>query len=194
MPSFIKFSSLRGIDRDGNPFVTTEVTKETLVNHFNSIINLYIKDLTDLIKVLTISSNEIKISDELLGSLEKDKVLIETFTDLETRNKYGPYRIKLALIKEKLKRSLDFDKETIYKGPKDLLEDLRIIRESLESHACNSSVETLIKPLEFKIKTFGFHFAKLDIRQNSEVLENSVEEIVQRKLNKSFLAMSEEER
>ena len=66
-PAFIKFGSWVGGDRDGHPFVTPELTRETLTNHKNTIISLYQKELNHLYGKLSSS----------LRMVDADKILFE---------------------------------------------------------------------------------------------------------------------
>jgi phosphoenolpyruvate carboxylase len=203
MPSVVHFSSWRGGDRDGNPFVTAEVTRATLTRHAVYILELYQDELKHLIKTLSYSSNEVRISDELVNSLHQDIYNIPQFEALKARNTYEPYRLKLAVMLERITQRLVTlqsepstakTKTIAYQTPHDFLHDIAVVRRSLESHGSYTAAETLLRPLEFRVKTFGFHLAKLDIRENSETLENTIEELMKAKLNQSYQAMTEEER
>lgn len=203
IPSVLHFSSWRGGDRDGNPFVTAEVTRQTLLRHATYIIDLYIGELTGLIRVLSYSRHEVEISRELAESLEKDARELPDFDAIASRNPYEPYRIKLAAIRARLKarRSAlafpNFEEilpDYAYSDSSDLLNEISIIRRSLEQHGSQSTADAWIRPMEFRVKTFGFHLARLDIRENSEVLENTIEELSQAAGQGSYLEKNEEQR
>ena len=152
IPNFLKLASWVGGDRDGNPNVTPEVTEKTAERHKKLVIEKYIEAVQELKKELSQSKDYIKVSQKLQRSV---------FSAQE------PYREKLQAIEEKLMKDL-------YHSPLELLEDLRMIEESLEE---NKTKNTNLSNLILQVQTFGFHLAELDIRQHSSVHEKAISEI-----------------
>ena len=203
IPAVLQFSSWRGGDRDGNPFVTAEVTRRTLRRHATLILDLYVTEMEHLVKRFSQSIWETQISPELLRSLEHDRATVPAFQALEARNPHEPYRVKLAAIRQRLAARRDALADGgeppawpthAYRSAGELLQELRTMRQSLEAHGGSRAAETWLRPLELRVKTFGFHLAKLDIRDNSETLEQAIEELATAAGQESFVSRSESER
>ena len=195
VPAFIHFGSWMGGDRDGHPYVTPEVTKETLINQQNAVIGLYQRELNLLYKKLSPSSNNTKVDAEVIKIIAKSRI---SQTDKgfigSNRNLSEIYRTALLVISAKLKNYLDGEKNG-YKNADEFLADLRIIYRSLSNNKAKDVADTLVLPLIYKIESFGFHLVVLDIRQNAELLRNAVEEIFRSSgINKSFHQLSEIEK
>ncbi|MDD8018620.1 MAG: phosphoenolpyruvate carboxylase, partial [Bacteroidota bacterium] len=183
IPSFVQFGSWIGGDRDGNPFVTADVTWLTLKRQTNLIIDSYLKMLDELYVEHSESSIITKISDELLDSVS-DKVMdekegIPSFI----RNKNEVYRLKLALASRKLqrvKKKLDgelSENETVYESSDEFLADLKLIYDSLIQNKGEILANGTLKHLIRNVETFGFHLATLDIRQHKKIHSEAVREI-----------------
>ncbi len=170
----LKFGSWIGGDRDGHPFVTVDITKETMQNHREIIIELYKKDLDKLYDALSSSSIIITPNDELIQSIENDKAILD-FEDDENilRDPAEIYRTKLFLVYKKLSENKKF-----YKDSNGFLKDLEIVYQSLIKNKAELTASLKVLPLIQKVKTFGFHFLTLDIRQNSSLINNAVNEVL----------------
>ena len=176
-PTFLKFGSWMGGDRDGHPFVTIDVTKQTLTNNKKQIISLYQKDLDILYTSLSSSLNIIKASSKLSNSVKNE---IELFNIEETdgilRDPSEIYRSKLFLISIKLQRTID-NREHKYNSPDDMLNDLYLMYNSYCDNKGQLIADSKILPLIYKVKTFGFKLTAIDIRQNSSLLNSAIENI-----------------
>jgi phosphoenolpyruvate carboxylase len=185
VPAVLQFSSWRGGDRDGNPFVTAEVTRHTLRRHARFILDCYAQELEELIHRLSPSIHEVPISMELQQSLARDRAEVPEFAALEARNPHEPYRVKLAAMRQRvLARAEALQAEDraswpahAYRQIDDALEDLRVVSDSLRQHGGPHAAAAWLRPLERRMATFGFHLAKLDIRQSSDVLEQAMDEL-----------------
>src|SRR5690606_25770300 len=97
-------------------------------------------------------------------------------TDNRLREPTEIYRAKLYLIYKKLNNIIS-DSAEGYENSDEFLNDINLIAESLRENQSELIYDQVIKPLIIKIKTFGFHFVKLDIRQNSAQIRSAVSEI-----------------
>lgn len=165
--TYTTFGSWIGGDRDGNPYVTPDVTVDALSYQRRVIIKRYLKELESLFNQLSHSSNVVPPSASLKESLDNDA---GRFPDIQERfaPRYGfePYRLKLLFIREKLENTLRGD-ERGYTSRKQLLQDIYVMKKSL----CESGAALTTKSLDrfiSMVKVFGFHLAKLDVRQHSE--------------------------
>ena len=190
VPAFLKFGSWIGGDRDGNPYVTPEITREAAYMHYQTAIEEYQRRATDLIYVITQSIAFCTPSPAFLDSLEADN---ERFAALFEDNpgRYGdePYRRKLYIIKRRLEHNLQAVDRALrgqewklppmaFRGADELLNDLSAIHASLISHQDAAIANGELKDLIRLVETFGFFLAHLDIRQESAVHSAAVAEIV----------------
>ncbi len=105
--TFITFGSWIGGDRDGNPFVTTEVTLQTLAYQRSVILNRYLRQLEVLFNDLCQSQNWVPLSYPLKQSLAKDaQALPEVAARFAERYAPEPFRLKLLYIQAKLKNTV----------------------------------------------------------------------------------------
>ncbi len=164
---FITFGSWIGGDRDGNPYVTPEVTEQTLRYHRSLILKRYIQDVQKLFSQLSHSANWLPVDDALLASLEEDmhehKQLAEK---LEKRYVFEPFRQKLLVIQERLESTVS-GAEHAYAQASELRAELILLLKALQQSGCQASL-TQLQRLIYAVDIFGFHLAKLDVRQHSQ--------------------------
>jgi phosphoenolpyruvate carboxylase len=195
IPTLLKFGSWIGGDRDGHPFVTEDVTKRAFGIYKSEIINLYLQELNKIYEELS-TSVRIKNADRrLLKSIlkeEKDLKVEPGHTIL--REPSEVYRSKLYLIYKKLENTMDEEKHG-YKKSDEFLKDLYLIAGSLQNNDGYLLLESLIQPFIIKVKTFGFYFVKLDIRQNADLLREATAEVLNNSESSlKYLKLSEEEK
>ncbi|PIF70539.1 phosphoenolpyruvate carboxylase [Flavobacterium sp. 2] len=162
----IKLGFWPGGDRDGNPFVTTEITLKVAERLRTSILKCYYVEMRNLKRKLTFSG-----VDTLVAELE-----------------------------HKLYRSVFYSKGEIYITLEELLNQLNKIRSIIiEKH--QSLYLDELEALLVKINLFGFHFATLDIRQNSKIHNVVFKDVVNFHLNsdsnvfpKNYFELTENEK
>lgn len=184
LPVILRYRSWIGGDRDGNPFVTPEITEATLALQRARVIKLYQKELRGLRDELSVSSRLLKVPELLLSSLQKDQSLIKL--PIHVVQLYGtePFRLKLsymlARLQAQLERPAEFErnvKTTDEYDEEKFLADLTILKESLNLAQLGGNQR--LDDLCARLATFGFHLAVLDIRQHSNVHEQAVAELLQ---------------
>jgi phosphoenolpyruvate carboxylase len=206
---FISFGSWIGGDRDGNPYVTPEVTIKALEYQRSLIISRYLRELETLFNDLSQSVNWVKPDPALSKSLNRDANLFpETAARIKGRFDRELHRQKLLYIQAKLRNTLSMPPEAgsksrakatklkegqYYLSPIQLREDLLLLRNSLKTSACDDSLNSLDRSID-GIDIFGFHLAKLDIRQHSQRHLDALDEIAKKvyALNKGYSGQSEE--
>ncbi len=191
IPSFLKFGSWIGGDRDGNPFVTPEVTSDAMRLQTAAILEEYTTRIQELIYILTHSSPFVQVSQGFLESMQRDRdVEAEAFREHPRRFLKEPYRRKLAILRYRLNCNLSQVKHRIaghkatgveyaYRSEHEFLDDLYVIRDSLRSHHDANLAGGKLKDLIRLAETFGFYLAKLDIRQESNRHSEAVAEVLQ---------------
>ena len=198
VPTFLRFGSWIGGDRDGNPSVTAKITWETLVMHRQLALKKYEQQLVQLMKHLSFSTNIVDVLPELLESIERDKQNIQLKTEDIWRNDKEPYRIKLSYMVEKIanaQSSANKKAGAKYSKPEEFLEDLYLIDRSLRSHFADRTADLHVRKLIRQVELFGFHLATLDIRQHSKEHELAMHEILAKmNITDRYSELTEEEK
>lgn len=162
----LRIGSWMGGDRDGNPFVTTEITREALRSYREAILEHYLSRIQPLIERFTISSRRIETSPALEESIRSDLKELSKLRDrIEGRNTSERYRIKLNAIAIRIEATIE-GTETGYADVGELWADLDLIRESLIRSGAHRMVDGALSNLFDELDVFGFEFVSLDIRQN----------------------------
>ncbi|MCL2425747.1 MAG: phosphoenolpyruvate carboxylase [Oscillospiraceae bacterium] len=192
VPNFLRFGSWIGGDRDGNPFVTHDITWQTLALQRELIIEKYKEAFDHLIDRYSYCTTRIKVSDDLIELIESKE------------NKYLTNCTKWPIETEMYRRALAFMRfrltqvgisEMGYKNPEELLDELRIIRESLKHHLPSHDELRRINRIIRQIKLFGFHLASLEVRNHSGEHEEAMNEILDKvNIAKDYASLSEEEK
>jgi phosphoenolpyruvate carboxylase len=203
VPSFLRFGSWIGGDRDGNPFVTPEVTQKAVYMHSKTALKEYIKRAQKLSLFFTHSDQLMKPSEDFLRSLDEDKKFIkEAFFKKNNDFPKEPYRRKFKIINYRLKESLNriielqdgkltSKRPNAYSCEKDLLKDLYIVRNSLEQDGDSVLLEFGLDDFIRLVETFGFFLVNLDIREESTKHTNVVNELVKNIKDIDYLKLEE---
>jgi phosphoenolpyruvate carboxylase len=178
VPSVLKFGSWVGGDRDGNQFVTPQITAETLNLHRQAVLNNYLESIKLLRKALSTSSRQVGVSEELLRSIESDsKLYPEGKAYITPHNNSEPYRRKLSYMRYRLEATVS-DSNFAYGSAEDFLADLLILSQSLVNNRGERIAKRYLAPLIRKVKVYGFFLASLDIREHSQRLQQGVAELL----------------
>lgn len=162
----IKLGFWPGGDRDGNPFVTTEITLKVADRLRTSVLKCYYREMRNLKRKLT-------------------------FFEVD---------VLVAELEYKLYRSVFYSKGEIYITLEEFKSQLNKIRTILVERHQSLYLDEL-EALLIKVNLFGFHFASLDIRQNSKIHDTVFKDVVQFYLNsnsnmfpKNYFELSESEK
>ena len=187
----LRFGSWIGGDRDGNPFVTHKITREAVRRQKDTVLRKYIDLLNSLLVEFSQSFHLVGASKKLLESIEKDAAGMPLFAAAMTeKSRHESYRKKISFMQRRVintlrlnaleverKTSPDETIEGAYSHAEDFRADLELLKDSLEKH----KGELFVPRMEFILATvelFDFSFVKLDIRDNSQAVEEAVSEIV----------------
>ncbi|UJF33720.1 phosphoenolpyruvate carboxylase [Paenibacillus hexagrammi] len=196
VPSFLKFGSWIGGDRDGNPSVKANVTWETLGLHRQLALQKYGEILKETVGHMSFSKNIVGVSDDLLASIQSDREALGNVQDV-WRNEKEPYRIKMTYMIDRIHHTGNPNVPATqkYNSPDEFINDLEIIDASLRSHYANYVADKYIKKLIRQVELFGFHLAALDIRQHSKEHEQAMTEILAKMgITEDYSKLSEEEK
>lgn len=190
---FLRFGTWIGGDRDGNPFVTHEVTSEALRRQKDIVLRKYIGTLDQLLEDFSQSLQLVGASKELLNSVQQDAASLKLFAEaMKEKSQQEPYRKKISFMQRKLINTVrmnsletqrrtapDETLEAYYGDVRAFEDDLKMIRRSLQEN----QGEYLVPRIDWILAAtdlFGFHFLKMDLRDNSQALEEAASEIVQK--------------
>ena len=196
--SFLRMGSWIGGDRDGNPFVTAEVMRGTLRLQSSRVLQFYLEELHALGAELSLAAHLADISDEL-------RALAERSPDTSPHRRGEPYRLAVSGIYARLTATAaKLDVEIIrrpvgeaapYASVRQLQDDLDVLHRSLISNNSHVIARGRLRLLRRAVDCFGFHLARLDIRQNSAVHERTVAELIDAAMpGMSYLALNEDAR
>ena len=189
----LEYGSWVGGDQDGNPFVEPEMITTALGLHRETIIGRHLASVGSLADHMSQSVGLIPVSDELRRSVGRDEGLMP---DLVAR--YGEldpnevYRRKLLFMSERLRRALRQPGSPLaYSSVSGFVDDLRTIRESLLQNGGARVAEGGLRDLIRQAEVFGFHLAKLDVRQERSTVVRAVALLVGSKTGEDILEMDE---
>jgi phosphoenolpyruvate carboxylase len=197
LPLVLRFGSWIGGDRDGNPFVTPEVTRAALRLARGHLLLYYERRLDEIIDLLTSSAQQRPVSEALLERLRAYVAQVHTpeAQVFGSQYEFEYYRRFVICLKARIQRTLertaerpdsggalpatpytlarDHDKLTqalpAYCSVQDFVDDLETLRASLAANGGIRIARTLIDPLILQVRTFGLHLHTLDIRQHARV-------------------------
>jgi phosphoenolpyruvate carboxylase len=193
IPKLFEFRSWAGSDRDGNPFVTPEVTENTLERQREVVLERYRSQLKRLSGVLSQDGERIEVGERFEKSLAADRELLPGIAnEAEERYPGEPYRQKLKLMRERLRRVGDV-RPGGYDDTDELESDLNVLAESLRANGADSVAEAHVDPLTRKVGTFGFSLASLDLRDHQKMHTAAVSEALARE-GVDYESMEEDER
>jgi phosphoenolpyruvate carboxylase len=175
-PPFLRWGSWVGGDRDGNPHVTAEVTRETVDIHADHTLRGLENAARRIGRSLTASASSTPPSLDLEDSLERDAdELPDVAVSLEAYAS-EPHRQKMGFVAARLVATRTGGRGG-YPGPQDLIAELDLVQTSLDEAGARRLAFGELQHLRWQAETFGFHFASLEIRQSSTTHEAVLSEL-----------------
>jgi phosphoenolpyruvate carboxylase len=177
VPGLLTFGSWIGGDRDGNPYVTPGMTEQALELMREQCLRL----LEARVGVL---AGRLSISERVSGPAPKLEPILSAGTELfpdwaaqlAQINPEEPYRRALTFVRERIRATRRGDPGA-YAEPGELLVDLRLVERSLRDGAGAFAAAGDLHDVIREVEVFGFHFARLDIREHAKVHRRSLAEI-----------------
>jgi phosphoenolpyruvate carboxylase len=198
----LTFGTWIGGDRDGNPFITAEVTKSAILLQNAHFTRTIIHLIDELRQGLSVSTKLAGVSPQLLKSVAQD---LELIPEIEQRfrriNVEEPYRLKATAIRHKLLITQARHRSSgahvpgrDYKDTAELLADFTIMRDSLLKHNGELIAGGLLERLIRAITAFGLTHATMDIREHSDahwkLLEQAVGKLDMKQMSSALIADS----
>ncbi|MEO8143594.1 MAG: phosphoenolpyruvate carboxylase [Betaproteobacteria bacterium] len=196
IPVVLRMGSWIGGDRDGNPFVTADVLREAVTRQARTAFAHYLEEVHLLGAELSMSLRLQQPSAALLR-------LAHAARDPSTHRQDEPYRQALSGMYSRLAATAHARTEFVpprephraaepYAGEAAFAADLEVIADSLASHGAARLIAVRLGPLQRALRVFGFHLATLDMRQNADVHEAVVAELLAAVgVESSYLALEE---
>jgi phosphoenolpyruvate carboxylase len=195
LPPLLTFGSWIGGDRDGNPFVTPATTVAALELMREQCLRFLDTRLELLAGRLSLSARVNGPAPALEPILTAG---VEQFPELAGQlaalNPEEPYRRALTFLRERVRATLQHDPGA-YGEPVELLSDLRLVERSLIEGGGEFTAAGDLHDVIRQVEVFGFHFARLDIREHARVHRHSLGEIYSALgIRDDYETLSEEER
>ena len=177
-----------GGDRDGNPFVTPEVTLRAVWRAAYVVVRAYRDAVGELAARLSLSSRYAHVPAPLLASLSADKALLpEVHARDARRDAEEPVRLKLSYIAARLEATLrrlqaldagrDPDEPAAYAQAGALRADLLLVQHAVDEAGAARAASELVRPLLRRVEALGLHGFRLDVREDSEVHTQAVADL-----------------
>ncbi len=170
VPAYLRFGSWVGADRDGNPFVTAQVTRETATIQADHVLRALEAATARTGRALTVHEATTPPSAGLRRALAAAAAAHpELLAEIAARSPQEPYRTYLLYAAQRISATRMRHADLAYPGPDDFLADLRVVQESLAAAGAGRQAFGELQNLIWQAETFGFHLAGLEVRQHSEV-------------------------
>jgi phosphoenolpyruvate carboxylase len=179
IPSFFQFGSWIGGDRDGNPFVTSEVTRRALWTTRLASLRRYRSRLLDLVRNLSIEDQSLELPESFRHAVARALAAAPRGAEFAARNRGEIFRQFVNCMMAKLDRNIAHaesasspqpalpPEEAGYANADGLIEDIDLMRDALEQASATRLSDALLLPLRREVGIFRFSTVRLDVRENS---------------------------
>ncbi len=173
----LRFGSWVGADRDGNPTVTAQVTRDAAAIHADHALRALENATTRIGRALTVHAAAAPPSAGLALALEAAETgHPELLAQIGSRSPEEPYRTFLLFLAERVRATRLRQADLAYPGCDAFLADLRLVQDSLAGAGAGRQAFGELQNLIWQAETFGFHAASLEVRQHSAVHERALRE------------------
>ena len=178
VPAFLRFGSWVGADRDGNPFVTANVTREAATIQADHVLRALEATTTRIGRALTLHEATTPPAAGLRRALAAASAAQpELLAEIAERSPQEPYRTYLLYAAQRINATRVRHADLAYRDPAEFLADLRVVQESLAAAGAGRQAFGELQHLIWVAETFGFHLAGLEVRQHSEVHARALAEL-----------------
>ena len=168
--AYVRFGSWIGADRDGNPYVTAQVTREAIMIQAEHVLRALENACTRLGRTLTVHETTTPPTSALLGALAAARAAgPDLLAGIAKRSPGEPHRQLLLFVAERIRATRLRHADLAYGAAADLLADLRLVQGSLVAAGAVRQAYGELQHLIWQVETFGFHLAELEIRQHSDI-------------------------
>jgi phosphoenolpyruvate carboxylase len=177
VPPFFQFGSWIGGDRDGNPFVTNEVTHGTLLENRLTSLRRYRRRLDELVRALSITERAVPLTDRFRTALERELAATGQAEEIANRNPGEVFRQYLGcmlrrveVMIERTERGDTRPDPAGYASADVLLADLKLIEDELSQAGRGALAHSFVRPVRREVESFRFSTVRLDVRENTTKL------------------------
>jgi phosphoenolpyruvate carboxylase len=168
LPPFFQLGSWIGGDRDGNPFVTNDVTRRTLLENRAASLRRYRQRLGDLLRALSPTERAAPIAPQFREALTRLLAASGDADRIQRRNPGEVFRQYATCMLRRLDQALAGDETHHgYTTADELIADLRTLEAGLVAARCAAVANLLVRPLRREVEAFRFSTFRLDVRDNS---------------------------
>jgi phosphoenolpyruvate carboxylase len=169
VPEMLFFGSWVGGDMDGHPDVHAKTIRESCLRHHQLIVNRYFLETQTLAEKLSQSASRAGVAPQINARIEQYKSLVPAArTATPASHDRMPYRVFLGQIAERLRATYE-GRSGQYERVEQLIHDLELICRSLGENRGRNAGLFHVRRLLRRVRTFRFHLATLDVRQNADV-------------------------
>ncbi|MBE1161334.1 phosphoenolpyruvate carboxylase [Dyella acidiphila] len=180
LPRLLSFATWVGGDMDGNPNVGAETIANSLATQRAHVLEHYIADIDGLARLLSQTDDRVDFAPALLQRLELYREQFpRAAAAIRPRHADMPYRCLLTLMRARLEATLEEGHAEGYASAEELLDDLLLIVHGLIDHRGLNAGAYAVRRLIWRVRTFGFHLARLDVRQDSRVHDDALSALLQ---------------
>lgn len=174
-PPFCQFGSWVGGDRDGNPYVTNETTRNALSENRNGSLRRYHERMVQLVRTLSPSEKSVDVSpdfrqvlDRLLGA-SGDAALILSRNPGEVFRQFLACQLRKidATIAAPLRRLADDEQFGGYRNADELIAELKVLEAGVRFSCGEHVARQYVTPVRREAELFRFSTVRLDARENS---------------------------
>jgi len=177
IPPVFRFGSWIGGDRDGNPFVTADITRATLQSSREATLRRYRTEIDRLLRSLSVAAHSVTVPPAFLARLASALDRSGARVTIEARNPGEVFRQFLTCILARLAP----DASDPYGNADQLVADFRALEDGLAGARCAALARSMVQPVRRQVEAFGFAAASLDIRQNAMVTTRTLQAIWRRR-------------
>ncbi|WP_425498989.1 phosphoenolpyruvate carboxylase [Oerskovia flava] len=178
---FVSLGTWIGGDRDGNPNVTAEVTRQAAAIASERALAALEHETRRIGRQLTLDQEGTPASDGLRALWQRQRQLSEAVTVAAAAASPGePHRAVMLVVAERIAATRARDADLAYVGPEQLEADLRVVQDSLLAAGAQRAAYGDVQQLVWQVETFGFHLAELEVRQHSQVHAAALAEIAEK--------------
>jgi phosphoenolpyruvate carboxylase len=176
-PAFLRWGSWVGGDRDGNPYVTAAVTARTLAIQTDHVLRGLERATRRIGRTLTATTTSTPPSRALRDALAEDaRRWPEHWPSIVKRATDQPHRLRMLAIADRLEATRE-QATHAYSSAQELIADLAVLQDSLDRGGARRLAYGELQHLRWQAETFGFHFASLEIRQDSGTHDAVIREL-----------------
>ena len=174
LPQVLRFASWVGGDMDGNPNVGADTIAACLQAQRALVLERYREDVSALARLLSQTDDRVAVTPALRARLVDYRARFpDAAARIRPRHADMPYRCLLQLIDARLALTQQ-DAMDGYTSIQSLLDDLQLIADSLLQHRGLHAGAYAVERLRWRARSFGFHLARLDVRQDSRVHDDAL--------------------